>query len=717
MSISSRLWSSSTTEHHDDKDKQNRPRFPSQTVKSGSKSRVAFHRQNRQLRGPDFSDRNHLETLIEQTIGLLRKLCVSSTPELWKQADLKQAADLANTWSIQKLSKDAQDKLIPLADLLLRRLLNQPTCSENLIALPRSDAFCFMITSWSKSRLPNAAERAEYWLQQMIRMSGEYPQQVTAPRPSLFSAVFAAWEKRAKADPQTAVRRGEALWQQLQQLCAESGYTTAASISSSSYYLYLSLWSKSGLPEAPSHAESVLREMIKAGKRDLKVIPSCPVFVNAIVAWRKCNSLQSPYRAQAILDLLVEEYQRRSRMSQEWMHMTINDAPFNATISAWAAAASMDGKDGVSPAQVEERINTILIRMNQLQVLPTNMTVWSALPAYSQMSDSIQNAPEKILRLLDMGMKQDPDNNMLQNQIYLKAIELCCKQSSSSEQNLEATDIAEEILFQRYMKLPRKQRRLEPNMDAFMFIVEAWNKRHQDPFSRSRKAPERLHTVLKKMEEECYRIHEHKKNPSVYAHLAKAWARSSILPEALIRTEENINRLLSHYKDQSEYTHQMHWFHDIITVVKNNYSLHCSRDFVDRLKKKLAFDSHFYRMIAKLSMEDADLDKRDADFLGDVLDILVSTKGKSSGKRAEFILLKMQEFHEKGNLASPTFATFKKVLECWCNSAEEGATQRADDILLLAEQLYESGDKAMRPGTYSETSDMLSSSVLLLSFF
>jgi len=69
-----------------------------------------------------------------------------------------------------------------------------------------------------------------------------------------------------------------------------------------------------------------------------------------------------------------------------------------------------------------------------------------------------------------------------------------------------------------------------------------------------------------------------------------------------------------------------------------------------------------------------------------------------SGRRAELILLKMQELHEEGRMrVPPSFGTFKKVLDCWANTSEAGAAQRAEDLLSLAEKLYGAGDTNMRP--------------------
>ena len=250
-----------------------------------------------------------------------------------------------------------------------------------------------MITMmYSKANLPRAAERADYWLQEMIKASSLYPDRVTALRATLFANVLAAWEKSKLPDAELHAKR---LWNQLKS-------TKGLTPTSSAYYLYISLWSKSNLPEAPELAEKFPREMIQKGKRNPKLLPMCPVFVNVISSWRRREGSDVPECAQAVLDLLVTEYTRRSKLPQNWMRFSINGVPFNATIQTWAASSSRETTTTTTPQLVEEQIEIILKTMKELEVSPTMVTAWSALPMYSRDSDdepstAIQDVPAKLL--------------------------------------------------------------------------------------------------------------------------------------------------------------------------------------------------------------------------------------------------------------------------------------------------------------------------------
>ena len=80
-----------------------------------------------------------------------------------------------------------------------------------------------------------------------------------------------------------------------------------------------------------------------------------------------------------------------------------------------------------------------------------------------------------------------------------------------------------------------------------------------------------------------------------------------------------------------------------------------------------------------------------------VLDSLVKSEDSSAGKRAEMILLKMQELYEEGLMVQPTFQAFQKVIDCWVFSGIEGATERAERVLHFAESLSEDGDNHLKP--------------------
>eukprot|EP00532_Pseudo-nitzschia_australis_P000612 CAMPEP_0168197066 /NCGR_PEP_ID=MMETSP0139_2-20121125/20922_1 /TAXON_ID=44445 /ORGANISM="Pseudo-nitzschia australis, Strain 10249 10 AB" /LENGTH=1040 /DNA_ID=CAMNT_0008121425 /DNA_START=219 /DNA_END=3341 /DNA_ORIENTATION=- len=659
------------------------------------------HEQQRHHLNHNSSDRRNADRLFQSSRAFLEK---SSSPEsAWTIEHLEIANKILHAWSRQTIPSEMQSSWIPIAEKLISTSLDQFKMVGNTnkessptILMPDSDVFCTIITMYSKSNLPNSAERADYWLQRMIHSSKLYPDRVAPPRPTIFANVLSAWEKSKLPG---AEFRAQKLWMQLKS-------TKGLTPTSSAYYLYISLWSKSNLPEAAEIGEQILREMLQEGKRNPKLLPSCPVFVNVISSWRKRKEEGDniyTQRAQAVLDLLVTEYVRRSRLPQKWMRFSINDIPFNSTIQAWATSS-------LAPQLIEERINDILKTMDTLEVSPTMVTTWSALPMYSpvnsiEQSATVQDVPAKLLRLLDSTLSNDGRDKdpVLRNQIFTKALEICSTYSGNvSEASSTAGDVAEEILLNKYFKRPRGERRVATTISGFEHAIKAW--RYDNNHNREYKE-KRMTELIEKMEKEVDHIymHTHKKNPSagkLYASLAKAWTMSYYPNDAQERAEKNIDRLLACCKYQPESNLNLFYFLDIMEAARENFSEQVAADFMRKIYiKLLANDSQFYRMMKTIKIpqnlcRDSSSIKG---FLDGVLDTLISSSGVDSGRRAETILLKQQELYEEGICSPPTFDTFKKVLRCWSNSLESSAPDRMENMLLLAQSLHDAGDSRLRP--------------------
>jgi len=660
---------------------------------------------------PKFCNKQNAgDRLLENT----KRFLENSESSTWTREHLVLANGILREWSRQTIPNQLHSSWIPMADQLMRSVLDQlkrigyssdESNRQSLdLLVPDSDAYCSIITMYSKSKLPNAAERADYWLQKMICGSKLYPQQVTAPRATLFANVLAAWEKSRLSD---AELNAEILWKQLKS-------TKGLTPTSSAYYLYVSIWSKSDLPNAAEMAEKILRELVREGRRNLKLIPSCPTFVNVISAWRRKSSnngsirigAEATKRAQCVLDLLVMEYIRRSKMPQEWMKFSINDIPFNATIQTIAASRE------ISPQEAEERIDAIFKCMKKLDVLPTMVTAWSTLNMYAHRDETsvagnttpnvaIRDVPVKILRLLDLSMSRygGGKNPMLQNQIFSKAMELCSVRSINSPQNSRAAEIVEEILLNRYFKRPRTERRIETTIDGFEHAINAWV--HDNNHCKRDKENRIIH-LLERMENEVNHIYmrKYKHDTSIgmlFASLAKAWVMSTFPSNSLQRAEDNVERLLVCCKEQPDFVLCITWFQGIIQAAEENYSERDATDFIKNIYTQiLANESQFYRMINN-NKNQTDIESSVEKFLNGALDNLATSGDVNSGRLAEIILLKLQELHEEGTCSPPTFDTFKKVLNCWSNSQEENAAERMENMLFLAQSLYDAGDKNFRP--------------------
>lgn len=662
-------------------------------------------------------------------INDLLKKCHTGTP--WCQEDFEQADCLMKAWDRQTPRLPRQC-LVAADDLMTVWIAQSDDGSARAhYPTPDSEAYRSIILMYAKSRnnTMGAAQRSEDWLQRMLKASTEDDSEfVTPPRGSLFAAVLAAWEREAAID-RDAPLKGERLFQQWHKRALTSiksdddgGWNESPNAIQSMYYLHLSLWAKSHYSEGPVKAEALLREMVELGQGDARLAPSIPAFVNVLSAWRRqCGGRHEgdhinnkndfvsterniPWlRAQAVLDLMVDEQKRRAVLPHPQMRLRLNDVPFNVAIHTWAAS-------GLPLSHVHKRIENILKCMNKLDVKPTRVTTWSALLAYDHcpmvpLDDSNYDVPISILRLLEYTQRSGGGKNpKLLDQIYDKALDIICSERMPTKDET-AVRAAEEILAQ-YCELPFYPQRTRTTMQGFEKVLKAWTQvirtKGDTPTIRTH-----LLQILDRMETEADRIFGETTAPSVYLYLARGWAScSAYLPnhKPLSRSLDAVERMLKACREQPNNLPAVTWFQEIAQAAKagHNESLATSNDvdvFLTDLSSLLANSSQFYRMLENLRVQRGQTDSLDADILNLVLDSLVrqSQSNEKSGDRAELVLLTMQELHEKGAAPPVSFAELKKVVDCQLNSKNDGAVERADEILSLAEAVYESGDVAMRP--------------------
>jgi len=648
-----------------------------------------------------------------------------------------------------------------------------------------------MIHSKCAGRIRGAAKRSEYWLQQMIEAAKESEGQdepppsstsntnyyiIHRPRGSLYAIVLSAWEREITSlSRQTQQGRankfknqkemdngkkgsndqsryepvihGERLFQQWhddlrrrQEVDGDVNESTNGI--QSMYYMLLSIWAKSNHPDGPDRAEALLREMVDMGRDDMKMAPSIVAFVNVISAWQKKRPhvVSSAMRAQAVLDLLIEEHLRRRSIAagndqdSDQLRSTLNDVPFNATIQAWTVSTD------VNRSEIHRRIDDVLLCMTNLKVEPTNITVSSALSAYDSTIPGVSNDyitddstividPCRILRLLNYA---DNDGAKISvEQLYSRSIDILLGEISQKEYSLDdRQEISEalEKVFQKYLNLPVYERLTRTTMKGFDAVLEAFisaseASRREEQQSRLQQQQQRILHYLEEMKNEAIRINDSTSSPSVFLHVARAWARcANVLAEEDKPFDESLNSIdlfLASCRDHRKNLPRATWFGNIVDAASASMDSRSqppssesndAKMFVEKLANKLAGSSQFYRMLH--SVQATKHAPPDRDLLDSILDALVqqSKHDPKAGKRAELILLAMQELNLNGIAPPPKFDNLSKVITCQLNS--HNSARRANEILALAEKLYEEGDTDMRPtyNSYMSVIDAWSSS-------
>ncbi|KAL3935427.1 MAG: hypothetical protein SGBAC_009055 [Bacillariaceae sp.] len=420
---------------------------------------------------------------------------------LSRRGRLPNSQFLSSALSFCQAERVKQRKSTPLLADALMTVVEERAKRYPHIA-PEGVAYANTINLLAKSYDPSAPERAGYWLQQMLASSKRNNPKVGAPRASLYTSIIAAWERSGQS---IAPIRAEAIFDEMVE--------NTTSITPGAYYLLISLWSKSDLPEAPAKAEEKLRQMIAKSKYNPKLLPSLVSFVNAISAWRRSNVDDAPERAHAILELLLDVKSRQPRLE-------VNEIPFNVVINAWASSGSN---------LAETKADEIFGHMNDLassnpDAAPSIVTGLSAIKCLS----SIGDGPRKTSKLLDMmdsdNRKGNTSNQHLRPRLYEEALKLW--QNSTLA---DAPQEAEQILH-RYLAEPNRNQSMATTKTCFEIVLKLWRT------NGSTEASKRLEILLKDLEQRADDLFKSGSNVELYAFLAQSWARSG-LPNATIRAE------------------------------------------------------------------------------------------------------------------------------------------------------------------------------------
>lgn len=187
---------------------------PSDTDKGGPRSFRPSPGDRKRQRWPPsrpVSSTEESKRFFESTMSFLEQS--SATEGDWTRENLELASRILRAWSTQTMPAEFERSWIAMADQLISKTLEKCSRMERLNEafkedlIPDSTVFCKIIATYSKSNLPDSAERANFWLQKMIETSTLYPNKVTPPRATLFANVLSAWEKSRVPDAQVQAEK------------------------------------------------------------------------------------------------------------------------------------------------------------------------------------------------------------------------------------------------------------------------------------------------------------------------------------------------------------------------------------------------------------------------------------------------------------------------------------------------------------------------------
>jgi hypothetical protein len=568
--------------------------------------------------------------------------------------------------------------MVPLADALLTRVYDESGINHPKLA-PDGKAYADMITLWSKSKLPEAPEKAEQWLKRMKEASAEEGEDhVSPPRASLYTNVISAWESSGRPE---APYHGEALWKEIVSQQQASGKMMDQHMDQhptktleAGYHLLLSLWSKSALPEAPQKASELLKDRItqsQCGK--VTIVPSCRDFVTVISAWSKKSrsDKEAAYKAQELLEILWNEYDSK-RLSD-----SLNDVPFNATIQAWA-------NSGLPEAWT--KVQELILRMKHESernpsVGPTIVTVWSALQALrGGVIDAKDNGEEtknvssvaarNATSLLEFIDNEGSNTNMtLRGQIYDHILRLW-----SESEDPDAPFQAQSILDNLVLQEPKQSRRFDSTMACFCHVLECWRKRADNP-----EASNHMIKLLKKMRNETDLMYNYNINGSsaavkrltAYVHILRAWANSG-LPQGTDEAKAILELMLTQSKTVPEYDAKIEdWFRilirGLVRVGRLDQAEHVFRHVMPALLKETGWDNNY---------------SPTASFYGELVEAWSKSNLPGASDRARKVLEEMIDLYEAGSeRVKPSAIYFAPVITRYADQGDINMVEQLCDRL------------------------------------
>lgn len=236
---------------------------------------------------------------VEKASSLLQEMLA---PESRVTPDLISMNTVISAWA-NSGREDAPER----AEAIFEQVLLQNDHRHQIA--PTSVTFNAVMSAWTKSRRPEAAERCEQ-LFDLMKTDGDADVQ---PDFVTFNILIHAWSLSTdEAAPDHAERAFAEMKRRYQQEDANlrpNNRTLGALIN---------VWSKSNRENAGEMAESYLRTIIRHAEQyqDVREVPRVHEFTGDIRAWANSGDPRAPYKADAILYLLLQQIEQGNKHAQ-----------------------------------------------------------------------------------------------------------------------------------------------------------------------------------------------------------------------------------------------------------------------------------------------------------------------------------------------------------------------------------------------------------------
>lgn len=218
--------------------------------------------------------------------------------------------------------------------------------SHPVMLIPAISIFTIIINCFAVTLEPEKALSVIQW---MLACQKEGAQSllsiVPPPNEICFNALLHAY---AMAGGRDSGRKAEQTLEWMQRLHETEKLSTKPD--RTSFNTCINAWARSQQPDAPMHAEALLRRLVALHHDGVQEMPSEETFTSVMNAWANCSTSTAVDRVEAILDLM----ERVSEMSDQ---LRMSSVPYTVVIKAWEKASQrFRGQDKLKCADMAIRV-------------------------------------------------------------------------------------------------------------------------------------------------------------------------------------------------------------------------------------------------------------------------------------------------------------------------------------------------------------------------
>lgn len=361
--------------------------------------------------------------------------------------------------------------------------------------LPTTPFFSLVLYAWSKSRDPDAAERAEAILDHMLELeqSGDIPN--LKIQTNFFNIVMVCWSKQRTIESAAKV---QAIFDRMEEYSKSDPTKRPLG---ASYLALITTWSRFD----PAKSEDFFwkwTEEHESGTCEMRI--DADLIRMLVSSWSRSKNPDAAERSDRLIQFAMKEPQWKP--STEVFHIAINK---------WCQEKTLSGLE-----RAEELLNQMIAfheRNPSVGVKPTNLIYLPIIRSWAEIGQ-LERAEEFLVDFFTQWRNVDVSNSGPYPSGYISDVssEKFKKSMSEKEKHIDtrifncilkgwlakASTMPEAVVRAEDILLLTKSYGVEPNYASFQYVLDAWRKNQANfnsPWNRGRPRAEAVLALLDHM--------------------------------------------------------------------------------------------------------------------------------------------------------------------------------------------------------------------------